>query len=89
MRVAEGLDRRVAQPLPEGFVLELLVRTGEVEVGRLQADLAVPLEGHEGKDAADAGHHGDEGRAHGDRDQAHWGATGHVNPGNISTVYKQ
>ena len=77
VRVAQRVDHGVAQPLPERLVLQLLVRTGEVKVCRLQAR-HVPLEGEEGEDAGDAGHHGDQARAHGDDNQAHRSSAGHV-----------
>ena len=63
-RAAEGVDHGVAQPLPERFVLQLLVRRAEVEVGRLHRQ--VPLEGEPDEDAGADGHDGEQATA--DRD---------------------
>ncbi len=60
----KGVDHGVAQPLPERFVLQLLVRRAEVEVGRLHSQ--VPLEGQPDEDAGADGHDGEQATA--DRD---------------------
>ncbi len=63
----KGVDHGVAQPLPERFVLQLLVRRAEVEVGRLHRQ--VPLEGQPDKDTGADGHDGEEATADWDHHQ--------------------
>ena len=61
---AEGVHHRVAQPLPEGLVLQLLVWRAEVEVGSF--DCQVPLERQPDEDARADSHDGKEATADGD-----------------------